>query len=134
MPIDQVLVTDFENGANSEFKKIIERIVEIVENSGSDLDTAVKWKQLTFAIRGDFHHWICSIKKTKKFIGLNFHYGGLLDDKTNSFSVGTSRFLRKIEYRTLADVKEGVIQDFIAQALSKHQYFKDNWKELQKAK
>ena len=117
------LVREFTNGSPPEFAEIVARLVKTISSSPVKLDAAVKWKQLTFAIQGDFHHWICAIRITKKSVGLTFHYGGLLDDPRGIFSAGDSKFLRKIEYKTVEDVDDAVVLDFIQQAIDKHQYF-----------
>jgi hypothetical protein len=128
------LLTDFTKNIGPEFKRIVQRLDEIIEGSGKRLDVAVKWRQLTYAYNTDFHHWICGISITKNTVGLNFHFGGLLDDPNGVFKSGSSMFLRKIEYRTIEDVDEGVILGFLVQALDKLEYFKENWKEIKKRK
>jgi hypothetical protein len=46
----------------------------------ADMDAAVKWRQLTFAVEGDFDHWVCAVAPTKKRVNLTFHFGRLLRD------------------------------------------------------
>ena len=125
---------DFTENANPEFKRIVQLLAEIIEGSGKQIDVAVKWRQLTYAHNGGFHHWICGISITKNAVGLNFHFGGLLDDPKGVFKSGSSAFLRKIEYRKIEDVDQAVILDFLSQALNRLHYFKENWKETQKRK
>jgi hypothetical protein len=50
--------------------------------SGVDprLNQAIKWGRLTFAIQGNWHHWLCSIAVTKRTSNLVFHKGVLLED------------------------------------------------------
>jgi hypothetical protein len=62
---------------------------------------------------------------------LNFHYGGLLSDPGGIFKAGESKFLRKIEYKTVDEVDDRIVLDFIRQAVDKHQYFKENWRQIQ---
>lgn len=45
---------------------------------------------------------------------------------------GGSFFLRKLNYSAINDVDKEVIRDFIKQAINKLEYFKNNWKELNK--
>lgn len=118
--------------ASPEFREIGGRLAEIIACSGVPLDPAIKWGQLTYARDGDFHHWVCAIGLTKRTVGLSFHFGGLLDDPAGVFKTGSSAFLRKIEYRTIADVNETVILGFLEQALARLDYFKENWQEIQK--
>ena len=91
----------------------------------------MKWEQLTYAKNADFHHWIVGIKVTKKFVGLVFHFGGLLEDPRGVFNCGASKFARKIEYRQMDDIDVDVLQALLRQATDKVTYFKEHWKEIQ---
>ena len=132
--MSQTLLEDFTLNASPQFKQIVERLAEILENSGEPLEAAIKWNQVTYASRGDFHHWICGINITKKAVGLAFHFGGLLDDPKGIFKAGSSAFLRKIEYQNVEDIDEKVVLDFLSQALKRLDTFKANWKEIQMGK
>lgn len=128
------LILEFSQRTTTEFQNIINRIVEIIQESNISFNIAIKWKQLTFAIENDFHHWICSINITKKFVGLNFHFGGLLEDPDNHFLSGTSKFLRKLEFKNAAEINSALINNFLIQATKKLPYFKENWKSIQNGK
>ncbi len=130
----QKLVADFAESATAEQRRIVERLVDLIERSRPPLDAAVKWRQLTFARQGDFHHWICAIAIRKNSVDLIFHFGGLLDNPHGVLKAGSSLFFRKIEYRTLQDVDDAVVLNLITQAVNRLDYFKQNWKELQKNK
>jgi len=71
---------------------IVLRIVDIIDEAGEDLDCAVKWGQLSYARGADFHHWVAGIKITRHFVGLVFHFGGLLNDPNRVLIAGTSKF------------------------------------------
>ena len=126
------LVDAFEAKCSPEFQVIIHRLIQIIKGSSHTLDMDIKWGQLTFAQNADFNHWICAIKVTKKWVGLVFHFGGLLDDPGRVFKIGASKFIRTIEYQTVKDIDGAVVQGFLAQALDRLPYFKANWKEIQK--
>ena len=125
------LCEEFTHSASLEFKAIVDRIDAIIQASDVNLDCAIKWGQLTYANHGDFHHWICAVKFTRHFVGLTFHFGGLLADPAGVLIAGTSKFGRKIEYRHIDDVDARIILGFIHQALEKLDYFKANWREIQ---
>ena len=114
------------------FQKIVEVLAKTIESIDKKLDCEVKWGRLTYGLSGDYHHWICGIAQTKKTVNLIFHFGGILDDKSKHFIVGDSFFLRKLEYSTVGDIDEKVIKNFVKQAINKLDYFKNNWKELNK--
>jgi hypothetical protein len=132
--MNQQLMADFTKNTSPEFRKIAERLVEVLRNSGEQIEAALKWKQLTYAYQGYFHHWICGINITKNAVGLVFHFGGLLDDPNGVFKAGSSAFLRKIEYQKIEDINKNTVLDFLSQALKRLEYFKENWKEIQKGK
>jgi hypothetical protein len=117
---------------NPDFKGIIESLTKAIESADKKLDCDIKWGRLTYGLSGDYHHWICGIAQTKKAISLIFHFGGILDDKNKKFIAGDSFFLKKLEYSTINDVDQEVIKDFIKQAINKLDYFKNNWRELNK--
>ncbi|MFA6252339.1 MAG: DUF1801 domain-containing protein [Candidatus Paceibacterota bacterium] len=117
---------------NPDFKEVVKKLIKIIESTDKNLDCEIKWGRLTYGILGDYHHWICGIDQTKKSINLIFHFGGILDDKNKNFIAGNSFFLRKLEYLQVSDINETVVKDFVKQAISKLDYFKNNWKELNK--
>lgn len=115
-----------------ESKKIFDAVISAVRASDKNLEASTKWGKLTFSFKGDFHHWICAISPTKKSVNLIFHFGGLLTDKKKAFKSGESFFLRKLEYKSLNEVNPAIINDFVNQAINKLDYFRLNWKELNK--
>jgi len=118
----------------TEFQNIYDQVLKTIGSSDKNLKSAIKWGKLTFAFKGDFHHWICAVAITKQSVNLTFHFGGILEDKNKKFVTGESFFLRKLAYKDLDEVDPDVIKDFINQAIDKLDYFKDNWKELNKEK
>lgn len=125
------LLQAFTQSASPAVAAIVERIDAAIRSPGLELDRAVKWGQLTYAQDGDFHHWICAVRITRHFVGLSFHFGGLLNDPAGILIAGGSKFLRKIEYRRAEEVDPNVIRDFVAQAIAKLDDFRAHWKEIQ---
>ena len=125
------LAAEFSQSSPLEFQKLVRRLAETIDRFATGLEAAVKWRQLVFAKNGDFHHWILAITLTKKSVNLHFHYGSLLDDPKGLLVAGSSRFLRKIEFASADELDEGALLDLVAQAVDKHQYFKENWKRIQ---
>lgn len=131
MPVSSQLIKDFTQSSPDEFQQIVGRLVKAIERVPTKLDAVVKWRQLTFARNGDFHHWVCAIALTKKSVNLLFHYGSLLDDRNGVLVAGESKFLRKVAYATCDQIDEAEILGLVAQAIDKNQDFKDNWKSIQ---
>jgi hypothetical protein len=127
-------VQQFYNSVPDNYKEIVNELSASILNVNNQITQDIKWKKLTFGLNDDFHHWLCQINFTKKGVVLYFHFGGLLDDKYNVFITGESKFLRKIEFKSINDINKKIINDYISQAISKISYFKNNWKELAKQK
>ena len=124
-------LADFAAAVDPRHRAVVERLAAILEGSAEPLDVAVKWRRLTFARARDFHNWICGISVTKSAVSLVFHFGGLLPDPDSRLIAGTSRFLRKLEFRSPEDLDEDLILGLVNLALSRLQYFKENWKAIQ---
>lgn len=124
------IIADSLKYITDEFKDLVKKLIEVINQSSVHFDSAIKWKQLTFTKKMNFHHWIIAISQTKKYIGLNFHFGGLLNNYENRFSKGTSKFLRKIEINHAYDIDNELFMDLVNQAIDKRDYFIDNWMEL----
>ncbi len=114
-----------------DFVPLVAAIDEVLRGE-IGLDVAIKWKQPTYAYQGDYHHWICAVAVTRKGVSLRFHFGSLLQDKDGVLRTGTSKFMRSLDYRSLADFNKE-LSAFAREALSRLEYFKANWKEIQAA-
>ena len=122
-------ISDIINKANKEQKEIIHKLFEIIEKNNPDIQCAIRWKKITFGLNDDFHHWICAINLTKKYVGLNFHFGSYLADHSNILITKTSRFLRQVEIKEINDINDSVIAELISQAVDKLDEFKQTWKQ-----
>ena len=127
--MDMDLIDTLIDGKPKPLVDAARAVADSVQSCGVELDSAMKWGRATYATQGDFHHWICAISTTKKAVALTFHFGGLLDDPEGRLVAGSSRFLRKLEYRSPDEVDADVVCEFIDQALGKYDYFKEHWKE-----
>ena len=101
-----------------------ERLYGIVIDAAPDLDVAMKWGKPTFALGGDFHHWICQISATKRAVGLTFHFGALLDAPPGAFNTGTSAWLRKLDYAGVDNTDASLVVDLVGQAIAAVDRFK----------
>jgi hypothetical protein len=55
---------------------IVNAIITAISSTKHNFDMAIKWRQLTFAMDQDFHHWICAISITKTCVVSIFASGG----------------------------------------------------------
>ncbi len=105
-------------------------VAAAVDHHRPDLDAALKWGTHTYALDGDFHHWLCAIGITERVVTLTFHFGALLDDPGLRLIAGASNLLRRLEYSNPSDVDTEIIAGFLDQAIAKYPYFKEHWEEL----
>ncbi len=125
------MVQRFVGGLDADSAAIVAQLVAVISQASESLDAAVKWRRLTFAREGDFHHWLCGIAVTKRSVRLVFHFGGILDDPDGHLIAGASTFLRTLEFRTPDDIDSQVLLGFLEQALDRLQFFKENWRAIQ---
>lgn len=107
-------MADFLAGLEPEVRATAELIATAVRAS-ANLSCAVKWRQLTFAVDGDYDHWICAVSATKRSAALIMHFGSLLDH--DRFDPSEAKYTRRITYRTPAEVDVGAIRDIVGQAV-----------------
>jgi hypothetical protein len=103
---------EFLSALHPEMRAIAERIIAAIP---AGLTVAVKWRQLTFAVDGDYDHWICAVSATSTNAALILHFGSLLD--RDSFDRSEAKYTRRITYRSPVDVQERVIESIVAEAL-----------------
>jgi hypothetical protein len=112
------VLADYLAGTDPKSRRLVERLSKVLSRSAEPLDVAVKWRRLTFAQGGDFHHWICGVHRTKSAVDLVFHSGGLLRGPDSRLIGGASRFLRKLEFGSLDEVDEAMVLRFVNEALA----------------
>ncbi|HEY4786167.1 MAG TPA: DUF1801 domain-containing protein [Bacteroidales bacterium] len=122
-------LNDFLKNADANQHEIVLKLKDALMESNPEFRFGIKWGQLVFSINNDFHHWICSISLTQKYIGLNFHFGSYLTDHSNAFKTGSSRFLRQLRFTHPNHIQPDIINDFVNQAFLKLDEFKVTWKQ-----
>lgn len=114
---------EFLAGLPADTRPIAERLISTIAGH-APFDVAVKWRQLTFAVDGDFDHWVCAVAATKRQVHLAFHFGSLLREPELGFEPSESKYVRKLRYRSVEDVDEAVVRELVTQALEELPRFK----------
>lgn len=109
----------------------VERLADAITGADTRLGTAIKWGRLTFALGGDFHHWICGISAARQGATVQFHFGGLLPDPDGRLIAGSSRFLRRLDFASADSVDTELVAGFVRSAVDRLPFFKAHWKEIQ---
>ena len=87
----------------------VTEVAGLISGVDSRLNQAIKWGRLTFAIQGNWHHWLCSIAVTKRTSNLVFHKGVLLEDPEGMLT-GTGRYVRQVPLATAKQRPTAVIK------------------------
>jgi hypothetical protein len=69
---------------------VVRELDRVIMATQPDLDLAIKYKILMYALKGDFHTWVCSINARRRKVALHFLYGVLLDDAKKVLRAGSS--------------------------------------------
>jgi hypothetical protein len=108
--------TEFLNSLAPGARDVAERLIVIITDR-SAFDVAIKWRQLTFAVAGDFDHWICAVAATTRGANLTFHFGSMLSDPAGAFASSDAKYVRKIGYASASDVDEAGLRNLLTQAI-----------------
>jgi hypothetical protein len=109
-------IAGYLSGLTPAVREVAEHLIVIVRRR-SKLNSAIKWRQLTFALDGDFDHWICAVAGTSRQARLTFHFGALLDDVAGVFAPSDAKYVRRITFTSGGDVDEAIVADLLSQAL-----------------
>ncbi|HEX2212097.1 MAG TPA: DUF1801 domain-containing protein [Mycobacterium sp.] len=107
---------DYLDGLTAAVRPTAERLITIV-TSHAEFDAAIKWRQLTFAVDGDFDHWVCAVAASARQARLTFHFGAWLDDPAGLFEPSDAQFVRKIGFGSASDVDEAAVRELLDRAL-----------------
>jgi hypothetical protein len=101
----------------------------VVRKVRPDLDVAIKYGILMYALRGDWRTWVCAIDATKKGVGLRFLYGVLLDDPRGVLRAGSS-VLKTWDFAFDDVVDPAAVRAYVTEAVAKYDDYKANAREV----
>jgi hypothetical protein len=110
--------------------RVVVALDAAVRAASPDLDVAVKYRMLMYALGGDWRHWVVSIDAhPKDAIGLRFLYGVLLEDDLAVLRPGSST-LETWDFGRTDEVDADAVGRYVREAVSKYGDFKANQAEL----
>jgi hypothetical protein len=109
-------IHNFVAGLPPAARPIAERVIESIL-SHREWAVGVKWRQLTFALPGDFDHWVCAVGANRQRVNLLFHYGALLRACEQHFEPTASKYVRRIAFESVDEVDDALIRDLLALAI-----------------
>jgi hypothetical protein len=115
-------------GIDARFAPLVLELDRLVLDAGPDLEPAIKYQMLMYALEGDYRAWVCAIDAhPRTAVGLRFLYGALLDDPGGVLRPGTSS-LRTLDVASLAEIDAGLVGRFVREAVARHEELKAAWR------
>jgi hypothetical protein len=109
-------IENFLAGLTSETRPVAERVIESVVRHRK-WAVGMKWRQLTFALDGDFDNWVCAVAANRQRVNLAFHYGALLRGCEGRFEPTDSKYVRRIAFESIDEVDDALISDLLGLAV-----------------
>ncbi len=120
-------------GIDTRFVPLVLALDRAVLAARPDFDTRISYQMLTYALAGDFRHWICAIGVTRKVVCLRFLFGVLLDDPRGVLRAGTG-ILRTIDFASVDEVDAQLVADYVNEAIARLDTFKAQDRDRRGAK
>jgi hypothetical protein len=93
-----------------------------IRAAAPELESAIKYRLLSYTVEGDWRHWVCAVNATKSAVCLRFLWGVLLDDPLGVLRPGTSTLMTWDMPRG-GDVDAGAVGAYVRDALDKRDHF-----------
>jgi hypothetical protein len=93
-----------------------------IRGAGPELESAIKYRLLSYTLEGDWRHWVCAVNATRSAVCLRFLWGVLLDDPLGVLRPGTST-LMTWDLPRGADVDADAVGRYVRDALDRRDHF-----------
>jgi hypothetical protein len=130
--VDDSALETYLAGVDPAAMALVVALDDAVRKARSDLDVAIKYKILMYALRGDWRTWVCAIDATKKGVSLRFLYGVLLDDPRHVLRAGSS-VLKTWDFAFDDTVDAVAVGAYVTEAVAKYDHYKANATEVLEA-
>jgi hypothetical protein len=105
-------IDNFFAGLTPQTRPVAERVIESILRHRK-WAVGIKWRQLTFALAGDFDNWVCAVGANRHRGNLVFHHGALLRGCEQRFEPTASKFVRRIAFESVDEVDDALIRDLL---------------------
>ena len=116
-PLEQYLEV-YDDGAGAVFVQIDAAI----RAAAPELETAIKYRLLSYTVERDWRHWVCAVNATKSAVCLRFLWGVLLDDPLGVLRKGSSTLMTWDIPRGAA-VDTAAVASYVRNALATRDHF-----------
>ena len=112
-------------GAEPRAKPLVIDLDDAIRKVQPDLDVAIKYGLLMYALRGDWRTWVCAIGAGNSGVTLRFLYGVLLDDPRHVLRAGSS-VLMTWDFALIDAVDSTVVGSYVLEAVARYDEYKAN--------
>ena len=101
---------------------LVAELDRLVRAAAPELDVAVKYRMLTYAIGADWWRWVVAIGVTKQAVNLRFLYGTRLDAGAGALRPGTSH-LATLDLAPGSPLDVDLVRRLVREAVERHPAF-----------
>lgn len=103
-----------------------------IRASAPELDSAIKYRLLSYTVERDWRHWVCAVNATKSAVCLRFLWGVLLDDPLGVLRPGTSTLMTWDVPRG-GEIDAAAVGAYVREALDRRDHFLANAEDISAA-
>ena len=112
-------------GVDPRAKPLVVDLDDAVRKVQPDLDVAIKYGLLMYALRGDWRTWVCAIGAGNSGVALRFLYGVLLSDPKHVLRAGSS-VLMTWDFALIDAVDSTAVGAYVSEAVARYDEYKSN--------
>ena len=112
-------------GVEPRARLLVVDLDDAIREARPDLDVAIKYGLLMYALRGDWRTWVCAIGAGTSGVALHFLYGVLLADPKHVLRAGSS-VLMTWDFALIDAVDSAAVGSYVREAVDRYEQYKAN--------
>jgi hypothetical protein len=115
----------YVKGVEPRARPLVVDLDEAIHAAQPDLEVAIKYGLLLYALRGDWRTWVCAIGAGTSGVALRFLYGVLLADPKHVLRAGSS-VLMTWDFALIDAVDSAAVGSYVTEAVERYEEYKAN--------
>ena len=112
-------------GVEPRARLLVVDLDDAIREAQPDLDVAIKYGLLMYALRGDWRTWVCAIGAGTSGVALRFLYGVLLADPKHVLRAGSS-VLMTWDFALIDAVDSAAVGSYVREATDRYDEYRAN--------
>ena len=130
--IQSVLEEYIRTLADPRGEPVVRELDWIIRATDPDLEAAIKYRILMYALDGDFRTWVCAINSGRRHVSVNFLFGVMLDDPRRVLRPGSS-VLMSWDFGFDEEIDAAALGAYVAEAVRRKGEYQANRQAVQDA-